>query len=239
MAEGLFSMTKALQAMQAGASEGENPLLLELQGLKDPELIARTLNELPSCVDGYREILRRYESIVYNTCAKMIGDAQEAEEATQDTFLQVFHKLYQFEGRASFKTWLFRIAYNFCLARRAKLAKRREKQRFYDEEFVTEDHSYEGKMQLQDISEQVQAALSKLKPDQKEVVVMKYITGLTLEEISEVLDVKLSAAKMRLYRSLDSFKQAYNEELEKERQAHNDQSSSSQATHLTGGKTHD
>lgn len=222
--------------MEAGASEGENSLQRELQELADPALIERTLNELPSCVDGYREILRRYEAIVYNTCAKMIGDSQEAEEATQDTFLQIFHKLHQFEGRASFKTWLFRIAYNFCLARRAKLAKRRQKQSQFAEEYVTEDYAYESKIQLQELSEQVQIALNKLKPEQKEVVVMKYITGLTLEEISEVLNVKLSAAKMRLYRSLDSFKQAYNEELKKERQAEEEQRSNGQGTNLTGEK---
>jgi len=189
----------------------------ELQSIDDKELVARTLNELPNCVDGYREILRRYEGIVYNTCAKMIGNPQEAEEATQDTFLQIFHKLHQFEGRSSFKTWLFRIAYNFCLARRAKLAKRNEKQSMFAEEFVVEEHAYEDGLNLEELSQQVKEALERLKPEQKEIVVMKYITGLTLDEISEVLDVKLSAAKMRLYRSLDAFKEAYTAAQARER----------------------
>jgi hypothetical protein len=65
------------------------------------------------------------ESIVYNTSVKMIGSIQGAEEICQDTFLRVFHKLHQFEGRAAFKTWLFRIVYNFSITNALSTAARK------------------------------------------------------------------------------------------------------------------
>ena len=71
--------------------------------------------------------MRRYEGIVFSTAMKMLGQVQEAEEVSQDTFLRVFHKIHQFEGRSTFKTWLFRVVCNFCLSRRKTLATQRER----------------------------------------------------------------------------------------------------------------
>ena len=58
-------------------------------------------------------------------------------------------------------------------------------------------------------SELVNKALDKLKPRDKEIIVLKFMSGLTIEEISKVLDLGLSATKMRLYRALDAFKEAF------------------------------
>ena len=60
-----------------------------------------------------------------------------------------------------------------------------------------------------ELSQAVQEAMDKLKDDQREILLLKYVSGLTLQEIADVLEVSLSAAKMRLYRSLDHFKESY------------------------------
>jgi len=182
---------------------------MDVTELEDPALIELCRAQLPLELTGYREIIRRYEPIIFNTCLKMIGNRQEAEEATQDTFLQIFHKLHQFEGRSAFKTWLFRIAYNFCLARRAKLAKRREREGEFAEEQGRQMDDFRSEMIEGDLSSKMQEAIARLKGEQRRIVILKFITGLTLAEISDVLGIKLSATKMRLYRSLESLKQAY------------------------------
>lgn len=179
--------------------------------LSDEDLVKRCKEELPTVTEAYLEILRRYESLIYNTTLKMLGNRQEAEEATQDTFLQVFHKLYQFEGRSAFKTWLFRIAYNFCLARRAKLAKRREREGEFAENESRVLDDITSHMIEADLSDKVQEAIAKLKGEQKRIIILKFISGLTLNEISDVLDIKLSATKMRLYRALEALKEVYTE----------------------------
>ena len=102
----------------------------------DGDLVARCKAELPHNTDAYRELLRKYESMVYSTCYRMLGDKLEAEEATQDAFLRIFHKIHQFEGRSTFKTWMFRIVYNICMTRRRKLATKREREETVGDEMI-------------------------------------------------------------------------------------------------------
>ena len=165
--------------------------------------------ELPYKLDAYREIVRRYESIVYNTSVKMIGSIQDAEEICQDTFLRVFHKLHQFEGRAAFKTWLFRIVYNFCLTRRKQLAKRRDREGVNTDDLSESLVASESPIDDMSLSEELEKAMALLSEDQRRMIVLKYVTGLSLQEIAEVSDLGLSATKMRLYHALEEFKRIY------------------------------
>jgi len=176
----------------------------------DEELVARCKIELPFEVVAYRELLKRYEPIVYRTCLKMLGHVQEAEEACQDACLKVFHKIDQFQGRSSFKTWFFRIVYNTCLERRRKLARDSEKlgvvgdaiqKKFEDDRL--------GHAGRESVAEAMNEALDKLKEEERRIIVLRFISGLSLEEIAEVTELKLSATKMRLYRALDAFKAVY------------------------------
>lgn len=177
----------------------------------DADLIARCKAELPHCTDAYYELLKKYEAMVYSTCYRMLGDALEAEEATQDAFLRIFHKIHQFEGRSTFKTWMFRIVYNFCMTRRRKLATKRERQEAVGDELIarTKEVHREAMGPSFDSSEYVHIALNELRDEDKEVITLRFISDLSLEQMSEVLDLKLSATKMRLYRAMEKFKEIY------------------------------
>lgn len=175
----------------------------------DFSLVERCREELPHNLDAYNELVRRYESLVFNTCAKMIGNRADAEEVCQDAFLRVFHKLHQFEGRSSFKTWLFRIVFNMCLNRRGQLARRKDKNTQFADEVHVQAHATITDAGTEDLSEAVQEAMATLDEEKRRIVVMKFVSGLTLREIAGVLELELSATKMRLYRSLDEFKAAY------------------------------
>ncbi len=182
----------------------------QLSAWDDRALVERCQQELPLKLDAYQELLRRHEPLVFNTCLKMIGSYPDAEEICQDAFVQVFHKIGQFEGRSSFKTWLFRIVYNLCLRRREVLSKRTYKESTAGEEYAADLHAkaLEAEQKI-DLSESVKEAMDQLEDEQRRVIVLKYISGLTLQEIADVQSVSLSAAKMRLYRSLEKFKETY------------------------------
>jgi len=191
---------------------------LKVGSLNDEDLVELCKRELPHRTVAFQEILKRYEGMVYSTCYRMLGSPQEAEEACQDTFLRIFHKLYQFEGRSTFKTWLFRIVYNFCMTRRRKLATKRERDNTIGDEIV---HGVNVTHQLalgpdQDHSEYVHLALNEMNESDKEILTLRFISDLTLEQMSEILDLKLSATKMRLYRSMEKFRDVY-EKLERAR----------------------
>lgn len=182
-----------------------------LEELDDNVLARMCQEELPHKLDAYQELLRRHESLVFNTCLKMTRSYEDAQEVCQDAFLQVFHKVKQFEGRAAFKTWLFRIVYNLCIRRRETISKRAFKENAAGNEVAADIHAKElATPHDSELSEGVHEALNRLDENQRQILILKYITGLSLQEISEVLEIKLSATKMRLYRALDKFKDTYN-----------------------------
>ena len=183
--------------------------MAELEKLPDAELVTRCQNELPDELTAYQELLRRYEGLVFNTCNKLLGSRQDAEEITQDSLVQVFHKIHQFEGRAAFKTWLYKIVHNYCNNRLSKIIRKREGQEAYEQHTMNVVPDYEQCRQKQRLRARVEEALNKLKHTDREIVVLKFMSGLTIQEIADVFEIGLSAAKMRLYRALEDFKDAY------------------------------
>jgi len=195
-------MVEALRKLASRRVEG-------LDLLCDEEIVEMCKKELPHDVTAFREILRRYEGVVHSTCMRMLGTQADAEEITQDALLQVFHKIHQFEGRSKFKTWLYTIVQNYCRNRLTKIIRKREGTAKYEEYAKQNEYSHENADLGADLSESVQEAINKLKEKEKEVLVMKFISGLTIQEMADVLGVGLSAAKMRLYRAMESFKEVY------------------------------
>ncbi len=174
--------------------------------LTDEQLVARCKVELPYEVEAYSELLRRHQPVAFRTCLKMLGSTQDAEEACQDVFLQVFHKIHAFEGRAQFKTWLYRIVFNRCVERRRHLARRRERHAEFTETTQLEEATREDPALQRELSGKVRDALDHLADDERHMIALRYGSGLSLQEIADVLEIGLSAAKMRLYRAQERFK---------------------------------
>lgn len=187
------------------------PKLIELKRdtLADEELVALCKKELPHTLASYEELVRRYEAQIFNYCNRFLNSHLDAEEICQDAFLRVFHKIHQFEGRSSFKTWLYRIVTNLCLGRRSTLAKRRERQALYSAEATTQADAAIAETTNPEIGEHLQQAMAKLDAEKRQIITLKFISGLSLQEISEILKISLSATKMRLYRARDELKEAY------------------------------
>ncbi len=181
----------------------------DLTELSDEELVDICNEELPETTRAYRVLIGRYEGLIYNTCMKLLGNHQDAEEIAQDTLIQLFHKLHQFQGRSTFKTWLYRIVHNYCKNKIGKQIRKRKGQAAIEEHA---DHfmadTYDN-TENKERSELVNTTLENLKPRDREIIVLKFMSGLTIEEISTVLEIGLSATKMRLYRALDAFKVAF------------------------------
>lgn len=187
-----------------------------MDALSDDELVARCKTELPYNVSAYRELLRRHEPLVYRSCLKMLGSVQDAEEACQDSFLQVFHKIVDFEGRSAFKTWLYRIVYNRCLEARRKAARRNLHHAKMIEE-VEHQKLTNNKTSHDEVTGKVNEVISQMNGEECRLVTLRYVSGLSIQEIADVLDIGLSAAKMRLYRAQERFKEIYTE-LDNERE---------------------
>jgi DNA-directed RNA polymerase specialized sigma24 family protein len=77
---------------------------------------------------AFARLVSIHERLVYGLAARLLGDAEEARDVSQEVFLQVFRTLDQFQGRSSLKTWIYRIAVNQCHNRRRWWQRRRRGQ---------------------------------------------------------------------------------------------------------------
>ena len=174
----------------------------------DDALVALCRAELPYVTTAFEKLVRRYEPVVYRTCLRYLKSENDAEEATQDVFLQLFLNIGKFGGRASFKTWLFRVVANVCASRYRTLRRIKEQQQTYFEhlEFTGQESQSLDYLDLTDGP--LANALDTLDADDREILILRHIAELSFLEISEVLGLKLSASKMRLYRAEQRLKAA-------------------------------
>ncbi len=153
------------------------------------------------------ETLRRlfddHHGAIYALCFRMLGHEQDAQDALQSTFIRAFQGLASFRGDSQLKTWLYRIAVNESVA---ILRKRRTGQTELHENICTRDNTG---LLAEKLS--VEQALLKISADHRAILVLRFWQELSYEEIANVLEISLSAAKMRLQRARVEFKKWYEE----------------------------
>jgi len=157
---------------------------------------------------AYEELLERYADMVYRVAYRVLGDPQDAEDATQETFLAVYRSIQNFRGDAKLTSWLYRIAYNQAIQILRKRQKDRGQVRVDDIEdaddfFLPDDITPlpEEFLQSQQIRACLQELLMELSPKLRAAFVLHEIEGLPLREVAEILDASESAVKMRVHRA--------------------------------------
>lgn len=153
---------------------------------------------------AFTALVEAYQSPIYNLCYRMLGEAGEAEDAAQETFLRAYSQLASYDAGRSFKTWLFSIANHHCIDR---LRKRRLTWLSLDDDLPPHPALQEQAPGPEEASvrreqtEMMQALLAKLPPDDRAVVVLRYWYDLSYEEMAEATHTTVSAVKSRLHRA--------------------------------------
>ena len=185
----------------------------QLKLFDENALIILCKEQLPYVPTGFEELVKRYQKKVFYLCKRYLSSESEAEDATQEVFLKVFHALPSFDNRSAFTTWLFSIAINHC---KTLLAKRNlHNQRYeYGNDEITEGYEDEAEdvsrdAESEDEKECIQEAISKMKEDERDLILLRFSSELALDDIAKVLGKKLSATKMSFYRALEKFKLLY------------------------------
>ncbi len=183
--------------------------------LTDQEIIKRAQN---GDEHAFTEIVKRYETLVYSFAFKVCRDSNKASETWQDTFVNVYRKLHQFDGRSKFTTWLYSVVVNNCRMKR--------RQRKLDQASVSIDgpelsHDGAGSEQeghtvqtipswketpLDDVMDKelrtlLDSAIQKLPYDYRVVFVLRDIEGLSAVETGKILKLSVPAVKSRLRRA--------------------------------------
>lgn len=156
--------------------------------------------------DEYRHLVRLYEQRVFATALRLLGDRGEARDVAQEAFLRAFEKLGQFRPGRSFGPWVCAIAANLARDHLRSPLRRWFKVGTDD----APEASTEGEpvdLDQGDRDRRMQAALLQLKPKLREAVVLRYVSGLSVEEVGEALGIGESAAKMRCKRGLERLRE--------------------------------
>ncbi len=128
----------------------------------------------------------------------MLGNQSDAEEAVQETIIKALTNLKGFKWLVSFQSWLFKIAHHECIN---KMRERRWDIMQYDDDYLD---SLEAKQpEENDIATLISTMLESLSFDDRNIMLLRYRTGLDFQEIADICEMKLSAVKMRHKRILE------------------------------------
>ena len=155
--------------------------------------------------DSFGRLIGVYQSPVFNLAYRMLGNADEAEQAAQEAFIRAWTRLDSYNPAHKFSTWLLSITSNYCID---LLRKRRTQLLSLDgplpahPALMSERSSGpEAQAAIGEQQEIVQELLQSLPDDYRQTVVLRYWYDMSYDEIAEVMDTTVSAIKSRLFRA--------------------------------------
>jgi RNA polymerase sigma-70 factor (ECF subfamily) len=165
--------------------------------MTDAELVARVLDGHAA---DFAVLVERYHADCRRFARHMLGNEQDAEDATQEAFVRAYTGLGRYDERSHFRAWLYRILLNQCrtLARQ----RGRRDRRFVQDPGLVEGAAAatgEGRGELRD---SLAAALAVLEPRMREAFLLKYGEGMEYAEMARITGAGVSALKMRVKRAV-------------------------------------
>ncbi len=159
-------------------------------------------------LDAFNELVLTYQHRIYNLAYRILGDPAAAEDATQETFIAAYRKIGSFRG-GSFISWLLRIVANRCYDELRRQKRRPsiplEEIDVGEEEanpaLINGGESPEERAERAELARFLQAAITTLPPDQRMVLVLSDVEGLSYAEIAATVGVPVGTVKSRLARA--------------------------------------
>jgi len=162
---------------------------------------------------AFRLLYEKYGDKVFASAYRIVGEHHAAADLTQEIFVKIYRELQSFQFQSKFSTWLFRVTVNHAI-NKANEVRRHTR--------IRERIGLEGRGDLggtregRPLDERVQKALQGLSPKLRAIVGLRYLDGLSYEEISEVLEISLGTVKSRLFLAHETLRPLLKEMLEKE-----------------------
>ena len=159
-------------------------------------------------VNDFEKLVTAYEKNVYNIALRMVGDPDDAADMTQETFIKAYRALSGFRGDSKFSSWLYRIASNVCLDFL------RNRSRHPQVSLSTVDEDDRATFELPDMRqnpeeqlmkklgmEAVRRGLEQLPEQQRQILVLRELGGLSYAELAQTLGLEEGTVKSRIFRA--------------------------------------
>lgn len=180
---------------------------------EDQDLLRKALEAPEGDLRAFEKIVLKYRNRIVANCRYITRNSAHAEDLAQDIFLKLYFGLRRFEGRSSFRTWLYRMKINHCLnflkkearakyldIENADVASRRE---------VVVQPAAENVIEREDNRLRVSATLDSLSDALRVPLVMCDVDELSYQEVADAMGISLSAVKMRIKRAREEFARQY------------------------------
>jgi len=166
-------------------------------------------------ISAFNQLVLHHQQVVYNTVFRLLGDYDTAADVTQEAFISAFRAIHTYRGKSLFRTWLLRISTNLACDhwRRIRRHPSESLEAVADEEEsytpsliealaqTGSDSNPEENLLTQELQELIQRGLQELSLDQRTVIVLCDIEGLSYEEIAEATQTTLGTVRSRLSRA--------------------------------------
>lgn len=174
--------------------------------MTEPELVARAK---AGDQTAFEQLVVDNQNRVYSLALRMLGDPEDAQDAAQEAFLNAWRALPSFKGESSFSTWVYRLASNACIDHLRRRKRRREVEVVSltgtegEGSWEPADHQADPALQTERrmAREAVEQALRGLPDHQREILVMRELSGLSYQEIGQALELDLGTVKSRIARA--------------------------------------
>ena len=152
---------------------------------------------------AFAQLVEMYQSPVYNLAYRMLGNADDAEDAAQETFLRAYSRLKTFHADQKFATWLLAIAAHYCIdrLRRRKFLWLSLEEDALDEAFASDALEPDDEVLRNENAQEIAILLERLSPAYRLVVVLKYWHDQSVEEIARTTGDSAGAVKVKLHRA--------------------------------------
>lgn len=164
--------------------------------------------------EAFAELVNLYKDRVYHVSYRMLGSRQEAEDVAQETFLRVYSNLENYDPQYKFSTWIYRIASNLSIdairKRKHNLSLDAEitgsEGMEWHERLADPGKSPEEEILTDELQGEVQGAIMNLNPKYRAVMLLRYIEDLSLQEISNIVQLPISTIKTRIHRGREALR---------------------------------
>ena len=179
--------------------------------LDDEALIQQiALNDL----DAFKELFSRYRIAVFNTCYRLIGDIQQAEDAAQDVFLKIYRSAGSFRGKSKASTWIYRISINLSL----NLVRRNRRSRWMQSLSTglknpaarertppsPQRDEPDKRFEKKEMQGLLKKSFDSLPDGQRAAFILSKSENLTASEIAGILEISVNAVEARIHRAKKS-----------------------------------
>jgi RNA polymerase sigma-70 factor (ECF subfamily) len=172
-------------------------------------------------VEAFEELVRRHQQRVFAVVTLILHRREDVEDVSQQVFLKAYVSIRRFDMRSAFSTWLYKIAVNECWD---SLRKKKVRPLVYESDLSEEqvqlldsyaqaDRGPSGHGQQVEARDLAERLLSALSEEDREILLLKEVEGLSVQEIAEIFELNVNTVKVRMFRARANMMEAYRRKL--------------------------